>query len=369
MHHVTLTAPVGGPTRTAHGWQAEPRARRVGFALTAAAALLLPAGCTSHAGAGTPPSQAGAHTAVLPVAPAMPHLKVMASLKLHQITYLVPTPTALWALGGPSRRLSEVDPRTTTVVKTFTLPHPAGFGTYTTGSLWISSFADSVVMQVDPTSGRVIRTIRGPSATPIDHPGGIIAVGSDLWVIQHRTAILTRIDARTGKVTANVALPGHTADAPRFASGRIWVPLSTTDDTDTVIARVNPATASLDGPPIHVGSITCATNSLVDGTLWLTSTGDPPCGTAARALDTMTSEVSPIQYGPNKDLYEIASTGDSTWASDTTRNIYRLDTRTGKVTPSLTLEGAPDFNRLLTAFGSLWVSRGDTGRIVRISVT
>jgi streptogramin lyase len=291
----------------------------------------------------------------------------MASLKLHQITYLVPTPTALWALGGPNRRLSEIDPRTTTVLKTVTLPHPAGFGTYTNGSVWISSFADSVVMEVDPASGRVIRTIRGSSATPIDHPGGLVALGSDLWVIQHRKAILTRINARTGKVTGNVALPGHSADSPRFASGRIWVPLATTDDT--VIARIDPATASLDGPPIHVGSITCATNSLVDGTLWLTSTGDPPCGTAARALDTMTSEVSPIQYGPDKDLYEIASAGGSTWASDTTSNIYRLDTRSGKVTPSLTLEGDPDFNRLLTAFGSLWVSRGDTGRIVRISVT
>jgi streptogramin lyase len=367
MHHLTLTAPIGGPARTARGRRAARRARQVGLALTAAAALLVPADCTSHAGAGTPPSRAGANTAVLPPAPALPHLKVMASLKLHQITYLVPTPTALWALGGPNRRLSERDPRATTVVKTVRLPQPAGFGTYTNGSLWISSFADSVVMEVDPASGRVIRTIRGSSATPIDHPGGLVAIGSDLWVIQHRKAILTRISTRTGKVTGNVALPGHSADSPRFASGRIWVPLATTDDT--VIARIDPATASLDGPPIHVGSITCATNSLVDGTLWLTSTGDPPCGTSARALDTMTSEVSPIQYGPDKDLYEIASAGGSTWASDTTSNIYRLDTRSGKVTPSLTLEGDPDFNRLLTAFGSLWVSRGDTGRIVRISVT
>lgn len=343
--------------------------RGVGFALTAAAALLIPAGCASHADGSTPRSPEGSRTTAPLAAPASPHLKVVASLKLHQITYLVPTPTALWALGGPSRRLSEIDPRATMVLKTLTLPHPAGFGTYSNGSLWISSFADSVVMQVDPASGRVIRTIRGSSAGRIDHPGGLVAVGSDLWVIQHRKAILTRIDARSGKVTGNVALPGHSADAPRFASGRIWVPLATTDDTETVIARVDPATGRLDGPPVHVGSITCATSSLVDGTLWLTSTGGPPCATAARALDTTTSEVSPIQYGPDKDLYEIASTGGSAWASDTTRNIYRLDTKTGKVTPSLALEGDPAFNRLLTAFGSLWVSRGETGRIVRISVT
>lgn len=290
-------------------------------------------------------------------------------MKLHQITYLVPSPTALWALGGPSRKLSQIEPADTRVIKTFTLPHPAGFGTYSNGSLWISSFADGLVMQVDPASGRVIRTIRGPATTPIDHPGGLLVVGTDLWVIQHRKAVLTRIDVRSGKVTGNVALPGRSADSPRFASGRLWVPFSTADDSDTLIARVDPSTARLDGPPIHLGSVACATSSLSDGTLWLTSTGDPPCGTAARALDTTTCEVSPTQYGPGKDLYEVASTADSTWASDTARTIYRLDTKTGKVTPSLTLDGDPDFNRLLTAFGSLWVSRGDTGRIVRINVT
>lgn len=339
------------------------------MALTVGAALLASTSCDSRPDASPPASQLGPNkTATVAAAAVSPQLTVVASLKLHQITYLVPTPTALWALGGPSRKLSEIDPRATTLVRTLTLPHPAGFGTYTNGSLWISSFADKLVMQVSPTTGRVVRTIRGSSARPIDHPGGLVAVGSDVWVIQHRKAILTRIDTRSGTVTGTVALPGRSADAPRFAAGRIWVPLTSTDDTDTVIVRVHPTTAHVDGPPIHMGTLACATSSLIDGTLWLTSTGGPPCATAARALDTTTSKVSTTQYGPGMNLYEVASTGGFTWASDTTRTIYRFDTVTGKLTPSLTLDGAPDFNRLLTAFGSLWVSRGDTGRIVRINV-
>ena len=94
-------------------------------------------------------------------------LKVRATFTLHQITHVVPTPTTLWVLGGQSRKVSEVDPRTNTVRRTFTLPHPAGFGTYASGSVWIASFADSVVMQVDPATGRLKHTGHGSVTIPV----------------------------------------------------------------------------------------------------------------------------------------------------------------------------------------------------------
>jgi streptogramin lyase len=296
-------------------------------------------------------------------------LTVVATLKLHQITRLVPTPSALWALGGPSRRISEVDPRTNTLVRTFTLPHPAGFGTYSNGSLWLSSFTDSLVMQVDPANGHVVRTVSGSPTAPLDHPVGLVATGTTVWVVQHRKAILTKIDARTGKVTANLPLPGHTAGDPALAAGRIWVPLGNDADSDTQLVRVNPATGKAEGSPLTLGALACGSGSLADGHFWVTSPGESPCSNAARSLDTTTATLSHTLFGEGKDLYEFASAGGSTWASDTHRTIYCVDTTTGELKPALTLDGQPDFNRLLTAFGSMWVSRGDTGRLIRINVS
>jgi streptogramin lyase len=189
------------------------------------------AGCASHPNVNRAAGPGPSIPAVTSGTPTPGRLTVVATLKLHQITHLVLTPSSLWALGGPTRRISEVDPRTNSVVRTFTLPHPAGFGTYSNGFLWLSSFTDSVVMQVDPATGHVVRTINGSATMALDHPVGLVATGTTVWVVQHRKAILTRIDARTGKVTANTLLPGHTAGDPVLAAGRIWVPLETAVDT------------------------------------------------------------------------------------------------------------------------------------------
>ena len=348
-------------------------------ALIVCTALVLMAGCasTSSTDATGRPDSSSPTTTVAPAvtgalrtgAPGARRLTVEAALHLHQITNVVPTPTTLWVLGGASRHISVVDPRTNRVVQAFTLPHPAGFGTYLHGSMWISSFADSVVMQVDPATGHIVRTVSGSRTRPLDHPVGLVSAGNTVWVVQHRKAILTRIDARTGAITGNTALPGTIAGDPALSAGRIWVPLGTGGQPQTLAVRVNPATARVEGPPINLGGVACGTSSMVNAQFWFTSPGEAPCTNTVRFLDTRTATLSPTQFGPGTDLFAVAVAGGSMWAGDTRSTIYRVDTSTGHVIPALPLEGAPDFNRLLSAFGSLWVIRGDTGRLLRLRAT
>lgn len=349
---------------------AAERGRGLGLAavLAVVTTLVVTAGCASQPNT-SPSTRPAASNSATPSTSAAVRLTVVATLKLHQITRLVPTPSSLWVLGGPSRRISEVDPRTNIVVRTFTLPHPAGFGTYDSGFLWLSSFNDSLVMQVDPANGHIVRTITGSRDVALDHPVGLVATGTTVWVVQHRKAILTRVDARTGRVTANMPLPGHTAGDPVLAGGRIWIPLETAVDAETEIVRVNPATGKAVGSPLTLGALACGSGSVADGKFWVTSPGEPPCSNGARSLDTRTATLSPTLYGQGKDLYEVASAGGSTWASDTHRTIYQVDTTTGQLKPALTLDGQPDYNRLLAAFDSIWVSRGDTGRLIRINLS
>lgn len=352
-------APLGDATRQ--------RGRGLTATVVLATALVTLTGCASQghvSGAASLPTSNRTSTATTTTTARL--LTVMTTFTLHQITHVMPTPTTLWVLGGQSRKVSEVDPRTNTVRRTFTLPHPAGFGTYASGSVWIASFADSVVMQVDPSTGRLKHTGHGSVTIPVDHPVGLVATGSSVWVVQHRKAILTRIDTLTGAVTGNTPLPGAIAGDPVLAAGRIWVTVTDKDQTQTTLVRVNPTTGRVDGPPLGLGGLVCGPISMTGGNFWVTSPGDAPCSNTARTLDVTTGKLAPTPYGPGKDLFQVVSVDGSTWAADTRSTIYRLDTATGRVTPALTLDGAPDSNQLTAAFGSLWVVRGDTGRLLRL---
>jgi DNA-binding beta-propeller fold protein YncE len=132
--------------------------------------------------------------------PSGPH--VVATMAVTSPLNAIITPTRMWLLGGPSRTLTEVDPTTNKVTRIVRPPHPAGWGAYVDGSLWLASYNDNLVMEMDADTGQVRRVIEPSRKAPLNYPVGIAATGTDVWVVGHEPATLTRIDARTGKVTA-----------------------------------------------------------------------------------------------------------------------------------------------------------------------
>jgi len=88
-------------------------------------------------------------------------------------------------LGGPSGVLTKIDPATNTVGKEVHTPHPAGFGTYADGSLWIASLLDGAVMELDADTGHIQRIIESTAGRPFFRPIGVAATGDDLWVLNH----------------------------------------------------------------------------------------------------------------------------------------------------------------------------------------
>lgn len=344
--------------------------RRSRTRLVLVTAILLLGGCGSEKPASAPAS--GATSADASVGPPTGDaLRVVAALKLRPGNALVPTPKWLWVLGGPSGVLTQIDPATNTVVRKVRPPHPPGYGTFADGSLWIASLLDDAVMQVDADSGRVLRTIESAHGEPFFRPIGIAEIGHDLWVVNHGddkvSSSLTRLDARTGTVTATTKLPGHHAGGPLLAAGRLWISLT----TEGTVVRVDPGTGSLDGSPITIDTGTCLSGSVTDGDLWFTGLDDGEggaCRTVARRLDADTAELSPTHYGMGKRLYAFASAGGSVWSTDIGRMVYRVEVDSGAIRPALTLPGRAGFNRLVAAFGSLWVLGGESGRLVRIDV-
>ena len=108
------------------------------------------------------------------------------------------------------------------------------------------------------------------------------------------------------------------------------------------------------------------------GDVWYTGMGDgdgSTCRNAARRLLATSGELSPVIYGPGKSLFNFASAGGSIWASDIGRTIYRVDLDSAAISPSLTLNVPADINRLVAAFGSVWVLGGESGQLVRMDVS
>jgi streptogramin lyase len=338
--------------------------------LAVASILVVLAGCASQPTPTSPPSSTT--TAVPGSTPRAPTLGVTATFSVSEASSLVVTPRWLWVLGGPNRRLTQIDPATNTVLRRITAPLSVGYGTFANGSLWLVSFLHDAVLQVDADSGKVLRTIESTAGRPFDRPVGIVGWGKDLWVVNHgddvAKASLVRLDAVSGLVTHTTVLPGHHAGGPALVGGRLWISLT----TEASLARVDPGTGRLVGAPVVVDSGNCRSGSIAEGAIWVSGQGPggaSACRDVARRIDPETGTVSPTEFGAGKGLFAFAAAGGSVWASDVRHTIYRVDVDSGAVRPALTLTGGDATNRLLSAFGSLWALAGETGRLVRIDVS
>src|SRR5919197_1825484 len=88
-------------------------------------------------------------------------------------------------------------------------------------------------------------------------PSGIGAGFGAIWVESHRGNALYRIDPRTSRMTAVIAIPDSLCSVPRFGAGAVWV--FTCNDGDTY--KIDPATNAIvgkfrghgqhSGPPIY----------------------------------------------------------------------------------------------------------------------
>jgi sugar lactone lactonase YvrE len=338
--------------------------------LAVASIVVLLSGCASEPG--PTPRPRSSTTALAASTPRATTLRVIATLSVSGASTLVATPRWLWVLGGPNRRLTQVDPATNTVVRRLTSPLPVGYGTFANGSLWLVSFLRDAVVQVDADSGEVLRTIESRDGKPFNRPVGVVATGKDLWVLNHSDgsvrSSLVRLDSASGLVTGTTELPGHHAGGPDLAGGQLWIALT----TEGSMVRVDPGTGFVVGPPLAIDSGTCRGASVAAGQVWIAGMDlgeDLPCHESVRRLDPITLRVSPLTEAGGMGLNAFAAAGGSVWASDVRHTIYRVDADSGAVRPALSLTGGDATNRLMTAFGSLWALGGETGRLVRIDVS
>ncbi len=124
---------------------------------------------------------------------------------------------AVWVTQSKGKLLSRIDPKTNKVTDTIEVGPEPRFLTVGEGYIWTLNQGDGTVSKVDPKTKKVVATIVAGL------PGGggeISAGGGSVWITMFQIPI-TRIDAKTDKVTHQYAGPG--GDAILYAHGAVWL--------------------------------------------------------------------------------------------------------------------------------------------------
>jgi glutamine cyclotransferase len=103
-------------------------------------------------------------------------------------------------------RIQKVDPETGRVLATIPAPGAGGNSglAWAEGTLWVGDYRSRKIHQIDPDTGRVLRTIESNRFVT-----GVTWADGELW---HATwegdeSELRRVDARSGKVLEQIAMP------------------------------------------------------------------------------------------------------------------------------------------------------------------
>jgi glutamine cyclotransferase len=102
-------------------------------------------------------------------------------------------------------RIQKVDPTTGRVISTVPTPEGGASGmAWAEGSLWVGQYRNRKIHQVDPESGKILRTIESNRFVT-----GVTWVDGELWhgTLEAEKSELRQIDPRSGEVLEQLDMP------------------------------------------------------------------------------------------------------------------------------------------------------------------
>jgi streptogramin lyase len=247
----------------------------------------------------------------------------------------------VWVSNSPKHTVTRIDPKSNTIVETIAVgKNPcsglaAGFG-----SLWVPNCGDPSLSRIDLKTGKVTATL---PLTIGDSEGGLAAGTGSVWLMTDAKGTLARLDPETNKVVAEIiAAPGSFAVA--HADNTVWI----TSSEKSVLTRINAYTNVVE-QTIPVGPKPRFL-AVGEGSVWTINQGD---GTISR-VDVKTSKVvATIEAGIPGGGGEIAVGEGSVWVTSFEYPITRIDPSTNKVAQQFYGAGG---DAIRVGHGSVWLS-------------
>jgi YVTN family beta-propeller protein len=247
---------------------------------------------------------------------------------------------SVWISNMPKDSVARLDPKSNKVEVIATGKKPCSGLASGFGSLWVPNCGDQTMSRVDLKTGKVTATFPIHIA---DSEGGIAIGAESVWMLTDKKGTLARIDPANNKVVAEIYVSSGSY-AVAFGEGAVWV----TSTDANVVNRVDPKT-NLVAATIPVGK-NPRFLTVGEGAVWTLNQGD---GNITR-IDPKTNTVAAtIEAGIPGEGGEIATGEGSVWVTMPEFPITRIDPATNKVVQQFKGEGG---DAIRVGLGFVWLS-------------
>jgi YVTN family beta-propeller protein len=257
----------------------------------------------------------------------------------------------VWISNKPKDNVARLGSTTNTVAATIRVgARPCSGLAAAFGSLWVPNCGDQTLTRVDLKSGAVTATIK---TTIANSEGSIVAGAGSIWILTDAKGTLARFDPATNTLVAEVYVAAGSYGLA-YGEDALWV---TSSERNTV-TRVDPAT-NLIVETIAVGK-TPRFIAAGDGAVWSLNQGD---GSVSRIDPATNKVVATIDVGVPGPGGDIAVGEGSVWVTAFEYPLSRIDPSTNAVVQQFTGKGG---DAIRVGLGSVWLSNLEAGTVWRI---
>jgi YVTN family beta-propeller protein len=257
----------------------------------------------------------------------------------------------VWVSSAPKNTVARLCPKSNTVMALIDVGQAPGCGLAAgAGSLWVPNCGDDTISRIDLKTGAVTATF------PLhvgDSEGGIAFGAGSVWMMTDAKGTLARIDPANNRVVAEiyVAVGSYTV---AFGENSVFV----TSTEKNLLTRVDPQT-NLVLETIPVGKQPRFL-AIGEGSVWTLNQGD---GSISR-VDLKTNKVvATIECGIPGGGGEIAVGEGSVWATSFQYPITRIDPASNQVVQQFF---GPGGDSIRVGHGSVWLSNLRAQNVWRI---
>jgi virginiamycin B lyase len=203
-----------------------------------------------------------------------------------------------------------------------------------------------------------------PVVARIDLPSSAdwMAFGfGSVWVVNYRPSRVSRVDAITNRVVADIPLGRSGCLGVVVALARVWVPTC----GDGVVNEIDPQTDSVVRRiPAPIKSGREGAVAFADGALWIPDNASDSTSSSVVRLDLKSGELGArVSTGKRSDV--VVAGFESIWVASSAENVVtRVEPATGRVIARISVGRSPKF--MAAGEGAVWVQNRYDGSVSRI---
>jgi YVTN family beta-propeller protein len=260
---------------------------------------------------------------------------------------------AVWVSDAEQARVVRIDPAAGKVTATVDVDETPCEMTFAEGSIWVVT-QSGMLDRVDPKTARVVARIP-VGATSYE---AVSAFGS-IWVTNRNDRTITQVDPAANKVTKTVDVPDVQPGGIVAVGWELWVGNDSSGETHVI--RLDPDSGT--ARRVEAGGGRPAFVTATDDSVWTANQND---GSVSR-IDVASRKVtSTVKTGISPVNLDVLPAAAEVWVPDDRANtVVRIDAITGKVVETLPVGAGPAV--VAAVDGDVWVTNFAEGTVWRIS--